>query len=62
VADNGCGISSELDDKVFIPFFTTKDGGSGIGLSLCRHIMNLHKGDISYSSRLNEGTVFYLSF
>ena len=62
VIDNGTGISADQIDKVFIPFFTTKEKGSGIGLSLSRQIMNLHSGIISVFSRPGEETVFTLRF
>ena len=62
VADNGAGISPELIDKIFIPFFSTRKTGSGIGLSLCKQIMMLHKGNIQVQSIENEGTAFLLSF
>ena len=62
VADNGGGISTELLDKIFIPFFSTKKTGSGVGLSLCKQIMLLHKGNIQVQSREDEGSVFILSF
>jgi two-component system, NtrC family, nitrogen regulation sensor histidine kinase NtrY len=62
VADNGRGIAPELLDKVFIPFFTTKEGGSGIGLSLCRQIMRLHGGSVDVASLPGERTVFRLRF
>ena len=62
VADNGSGISPELLDKIFIPFFSTKKSGSGIGLSLCKQIMLLHKGNIQVQSREGEGSVFSLVF
>ena len=62
VADNGAGISAELLDKIFIPFFSTKKTGSGVGLSLCKQIMLLHKGNIQVQSREGEGSVFILSF
>lgn len=62
VADNGGGIAPELLDKIFIPFFSTKKSGSGIGLSLCKQIMLLHKGSIQVQSVEGEGTVFTLSF
>ena len=61
VSDNGLGIPSDVIDKVFIPFFTTKDEGSGIGLSLSRQIMRLHKGSIDVNSS-EIGTEFRLSF
>lgn len=50
INDNGEGISKEVIDKIYIPFFTTKDEGSGIGLSLSRQIMRLHKGTINVKS------------
>lgn len=62
VTDNGAGISPEVMDKVFIPFFSTKASGSGIGLSLCKQIMLLHKGNIYVKSVPGSGTVFYLQF
>ena len=62
VEDNGCGISKEVADQIFIPFFTTKEDGSGIGLSLSRQIMLLHGGNISVRSEEEKGSVFMLKF
>lgn len=62
IADNGTGIAEELLDKIFIPFFSTKKSGSGIGLSLCKQIMMLHKGNIQVYSVAGEGTAFVLTF
>ena len=62
IADNGAGMNAELMEKIFIPFFSTKKTGSGIGLSLCKQIMLLHRGNIQVQSRENEGTAFYLNF
>ncbi|MFA8433346.1 MAG: PAS domain-containing sensor histidine kinase [Marinifilaceae bacterium] len=62
VEDNGHGISSEVIDNIFTPFFTTKEKGSGIGLSLSRQIMRLHGGTISVKSEPQKGTVFTLQF
>lgn len=62
VVDNGSGIEDEVLDKIFIPFFSTKKSGSGIGLSLCKQIMMLHKGNIHVQSVMNEGTAFILQF
>jgi len=62
VMDNGPGIVEEALGKVFIPFFTTKKKGSGIGLSLSRQIMKLHKGSISVHSEPDVRTVFTLKF
>lgn len=60
VADNGKGIEKELLEQIFVPFYTTKEEGSGIGLSLSRQIMRTHKGRISVQSKVGEGTVFTL--
>jgi two-component system, NtrC family, nitrogen regulation sensor histidine kinase NtrY len=62
VADNGAGMPEELLDKIFIPFFSTKKSGSGIGLSLCKQIVMLHKGNIQVQSVQGKGTVFSLQF
>lgn len=62
VIDNGPGISEELQEKIFIPFFTTKKIGSGIGLSLSRQIMRTHGGSIRVTSKPNVETVFILKF
>lgn len=60
VKDNGSGILPEAQDKIFIPFFTTKSTGSGIGLSLCKQIMTMHGGSISVTSELGKGSCFTL--
>jgi two-component system, NtrC family, nitrogen regulation sensor histidine kinase NtrY len=62
VADNGTGMPEELLDKIFIPFFSTKKSGSGIGLSLCKQIMMLHHGNVYVQSFEGEGTAFSLQF
>jgi nitrogen fixation/metabolism regulation signal transduction histidine kinase len=62
VSDNGPGISSDIAENIFIPFFTTKEKGSGIGLSLSRQIMHLHNGNISVNSKPNIETAFTLHF
>ena len=62
VADNGTGMSTEMLDKIFIPFFSTKKNGSGIGLSLSKQIMMLHKGNIQIHSIEGTGTSFLLHF
>jgi two-component system, NtrC family, nitrogen regulation sensor histidine kinase NtrY len=62
VADNGTGIEEEALKKIFIPFFTTKKNGSGIGLSLSKQIMRKHGGNISAKSKIGEGTEFLLKF
>jgi signal transduction histidine kinase len=62
VYDNGVGIPKEIMENIFVPFFTSKATGSGIGLSLCKQIMLLHKGKILVNSKEGEGTVFSLIF
>ena len=62
VADNGTGMPAEILEKIFIPFFSTKKSGSGIGLSLCKQIMMLHKGTVQVQSVEGEGTAVLLQF
>lgn len=62
VKDNGEGIDDELLPQIFIPFFTTRKNGSGIGLSLSKNIMKLHNGDLRVKSQAGEGAVFSLCF
>jgi len=62
IKDNGPGIPGEIIDKIFIPFYSTKENGSGVGLSLSKQIMRLHNGSISVYSRPDEETVFTLRF
>lgn len=62
VSDNGQGIEPEIIDHIFIPFFSTKEKGSGIGLSLSRQIMRMHNGSISVQSVPSKKTRFTLQF
>jgi len=62
VFDNGSGIPQDILENIFVPFFTSKTTGSGIGLSLCKQIMLLHKGRIIVKSIEGEGSVFSLVF
>lgn len=62
VSDNGSGITEDVLDQIFVPFFSTKKTGSGIGLSLCKQIMMVHRGNINVQSKPGEGTAFTLSF
>ena len=62
ILDNGQGILKDVIDKIFIPFFTTKRSGSGIGLSLSRQILRLHGGTITAKSDPDKETVFSLTF
>jgi PAS domain S-box-containing protein len=61
-ADQGPGIPSELHDKVFNLYFTTKKGGSGIGLAMAYRVVQLHHGSVEFNSITGEGTTFYLRF
>lgn len=58
ITDNGKGILPEVMERIFVPFFTTKTNGSGIGLSICKQIVTLHGGTITASSKLGDKTTF----
>jgi signal transduction histidine kinase len=60
IADNGTGINSELHEKIFNPNFTTKNSGTGLGLAMCKGIVEQMKGDIWFETRLQEGTTFFV--
>jgi signal transduction histidine kinase len=62
VCNNGHPISPDSQEQIFIPFFTTKPEGSGIGLSLSRQIMRLHNGSIRLVRSDEKGTIFTLVF
>ena len=62
VKDNGEGIIPEAREKIFIPFFTTKKNGSGIGLALSRQIMQLHNGTLTVESEPDNYTEFVMKF
>ena len=62
ISDNGLGMEPEALEKIFIPFYTTKKTGSGIGLSLSRQIMQLHNGQLTVLSQPNKGSIFLLKF
>ncbi len=62
VSDNGPGIEADILEDIFVPFFTTKEKGTGIGLSLSKQIMHLHGGNMIVYSELNRQTTFKLSF
>jgi signal transduction histidine kinase len=62
VTDSGCGIPDKELKEIFIPFFSTKKDGSGIGLSLSKQIMSMHNGRIRVSSKVDQGTSFFLIF
>jgi len=58
VSDTGRGIPDEVIQKIFNPFFTTKDDGNGLGLAICKKIIQLHRGDIQVKSQIGKGTTF----
>lgn len=64
ITDTGCGISEQNIEKIFNPFFTTKEEGkgTGLGLSIVKRIVKMHKGEIDVVSKLNQGTSFILLF
>ena len=62
VIDNGSGITAENLDEIFVPFFTTRQNGSGIGLSISRQIMKVHGGNLKVKSLPGKETIFCLSF
>lgn len=62
VSDNGKGIEAELIEKIFVPFFTTRKNGSGIGLTITRNIMKMHQGSLEVNSVPFERTTFSLVF
>jgi two-component system nitrogen regulation sensor histidine kinase NtrY len=62
IGDNGPGVDEALGEKIFLPFFTTKPDGSGIGLALARQVMLVHKGAITASTRPGGGALFRLTF
>ena len=60
IADNGCGVPDGRRDQIFVPFFTTKPGGSGIGLNLARHVALGHGGQLDVRANQPSGSVFTL--
>lgn len=62
VSDNGQGMSAEVRNRAFEPFYTTKAKGTGLGLSICRRIMEVHRGRIELQSELGKGTTVVVEF
>ena len=58
IADTGCGIPQEAIDKIFDPLFTTKAKGIGLGLAVCKAIIDRHEGNIEVKSKMGRGTTF----
>lgn len=61
VKDNGQGISKEAQAKIFTPFYTTKESGMGMGLSICRSLINAHNGEMRFNCNKDKGTTFYFT-
>lgn len=62
VSDNGKGIPAELQEKIFVPYFTTKSSGTGLGLAIVKNMMLGMQGNIRFESVENKGTTFHLYF
>ena len=62
VKDTGEGIPRDQMESIFMPFFSTKESGTGVGLSFSQHVMRLHQGFIRVSSTPGEGSMFQLVF
>jgi signal transduction histidine kinase len=62
VRDQGAGIPDNIRDKIFNLYFTTKTGGSGIGLAMAYRVVQLHHGSVEFSTTIDHGTTFYLRF
>ena len=62
VKDNGIGINEEAKERIFVPYFTTKSKGTGLGLAMSKQIVENMKGSIWFESELNNGTSFYVTF
>ena len=61
VCDNGCGLSDEGEARLFVPFASTKPSGMGIGLSICRSFVELHRGRLWFSRNADRGVTFHLN-
>ena len=60
IADHGCGIAADVADKLFDPLFTTKADGMGMGLAICRSVVENHRGRLSFEANPTGGTVFHI--
>ncbi|HZW82001.1 MAG TPA: ATP-binding protein, partial [Candidatus Deferrimicrobium sp.] len=58
IRDSGCGIPGEHTEKLFDPFFTTRENGTGLGLAIVHQLVDLHGGRVKVSSKIGEGTEF----
>lgn len=62
IKDNGVGISKDLQNKIFEPKFTTKTSGMGLGLGMVQNLVNSYAGEISFKSKIGQGTTFKILF
>jgi signal transduction histidine kinase len=62
IADTGKGMAPQMLERIFEPFFTTKKKGSGLGLAVCKRLVEQHNGEIAVSSSPRQGAVFILTF
>jgi two-component system nitrogen regulation sensor histidine kinase NtrY len=62
IQDNGSGVPEEIQENIFIPNFTTKSKGMGLGLAMVKNIIENHGGEIWFKTKKDEGTTFYLTF
>jgi len=58
VSDNGPGVAEELKEKIFAPFFTTRENGTGLGLAIVSQIVHSHGGEIYVNNQTNGGAIF----
>jgi len=61
ISDTGCGIPEEILSKIFNPFFTSKSEGNGLGLAICKKIIQLHNGDIQIKTLVGKGSTFIIN-
>jgi signal transduction histidine kinase len=61
VADRGTGLSQQVEGQLFSPFFTTKADGMGIGLNICRSIVEYHDGRLFFQNNADRGSTFFFS-
>ena len=62
VADNGCGVADDIKEHLFLPNFTTKTNGMGLGLTIVKNLVIMLGGEITFTSKLDEGTTFIVKF
>ena len=62
VSDNGCGVPDEIKEQLFLPNFTTKSGGMGLGLTIVKNLVIMLGGEITFTTKVDEGTSFFVKF